>query len=279
MVVVSIVTVVKNEPEQLERTIKSVINQNYNNIEYIIIDGASDDKKTIEVIKQYQKSIDYWVSEPDNGIYDAMNKGVYASNGNWIMFLNAGDELYSNDVIKNIIKKTPIDADLSYGATVFISSDGNKEVVPARDPSTLWMSLNFNHNSLLCKRELLIEHPFDISLKVVADSEFAIWCYSREKIFFNNRIIVNTFTRGGFADQNNLLRIIERWKIVYLAKIGDEVEVNTHYINRLLSEEKQIPLDYTKIAKFNSKAIRLSKKLIKLRGVLKIIKFRRFYGQ
>ena len=89
---ISIITVVMNGAQFLENTILSVIEQNYDNIEYIVVDGGSSDK-TLKIIKKYEHIIDYWISENDNGIYDAMNKGLNLSRGEWINFMNAGDLL------------------------------------------------------------------------------------------------------------------------------------------------------------------------------------------
>ncbi len=98
---VSIVTVVYNDAKGLEKTIKSVINQTYKNVEFIIIDGGSTDG-TVEIIKKYEDYIDYWVSEEDKGIYDAMNKGIKAATGTWINFMNAGDVFVDCEVLSSI---------------------------------------------------------------------------------------------------------------------------------------------------------------------------------
>jgi len=98
---ITIVTVVYNGQEHLEETILSVINQTYTNIEFIIIDGGSTDN-TIDIIRKYEHAIDYWVSEKDEGIYDAMNKASELANGKWVNYMNCGDSFCNNEIIEKI---------------------------------------------------------------------------------------------------------------------------------------------------------------------------------
>ena len=90
---ITIITVAYNAVKDIENTILSVLNQTYPNIEYIIIDGGSTDG-TLDIIKKYEDKISYWVSEPDKGIYDAMNKGIVKANGDYLFFLGADDKEY-----------------------------------------------------------------------------------------------------------------------------------------------------------------------------------------
>ena len=101
---ISVVTVSYNAVSTIEQTILSVINQTYPNVEYIIIDGGSTDG-TVDIIKKYADKIAYWVSEPDKGIYDAMNKGVVVATGEWINFMNAGDIFTDSDVIDKLLHR------------------------------------------------------------------------------------------------------------------------------------------------------------------------------
>jgi Glycosyl transferase family 2 len=105
---ISVITIVFNGEDKLEQTIQSVINQNHNNFEYIIIDGASTDK-TLDIIKKYDSLIDYWISEKDRGIYDAMNKGIELANGQWLNFMNCADLFYSYQSLSSVPLKAEID--------------------------------------------------------------------------------------------------------------------------------------------------------------------------
>lgn len=118
---ISVVTVSYNAVSTIEQTILSVINQTYPHIEYIIIDGGSTDG-TVDIIKKYADKIAYWVSEPDKGIYDAMNKGIKVATGEWINFMNSGDCLYRNDTIEKILNKSSTTNNVSiiYGKTMKI---------------------------------------------------------------------------------------------------------------------------------------------------------------
>jgi len=100
---ITVITVVLNGKKYLEDTILSVVNQTYNNIEYIIIDGGSTDG-TLDIIKKYEEEIDYWQSEPDSGIFEAMNKGIKLATGDWIHFLHSDDRYYNDDVLEKVVK-------------------------------------------------------------------------------------------------------------------------------------------------------------------------------
>ena len=101
---VTIITVVFNGEQLIEETVLSVLNQSYNNVEYIVIDGGSDDG-TLKILSKYNDKIDYWLSEPDNGIYDAMNKGIALASGEWINFMNCGDRFASTDVLNFFLER------------------------------------------------------------------------------------------------------------------------------------------------------------------------------
>jgi len=99
--IISIITVVKNDASNIKKTIQSVLNQSYSHIQYIIIDGSSTDG-TLDIINEFKDKIDTITSEPDRGIYDAMNKGIHHAQGEWIFFLNSGDVFFNDDVLLNL---------------------------------------------------------------------------------------------------------------------------------------------------------------------------------
>ena len=116
----------ENGEKELENTILSVIRQTYDNLEYIIVDGGSTDN-TINIIKKYANKISYWISEPDKGLYDAMNKGLRRATGDYVWFLNAGDTLYTADTVQRIVaslKKKVSLPDVIYGETRIVDAAG-----------------------------------------------------------------------------------------------------------------------------------------------------------
>ena len=126
---ITIITVCYNAINLIEETILSVVNQTYKKIEYIIIDGGSTDG-TVDIIKKYTNRLSYWISEPDNGIYDAMKKGISLASGDYINFMNAGDVFYSNTVIYDVFNKLNKIYTVIYGSTYMKYSYGDYIVVP-----------------------------------------------------------------------------------------------------------------------------------------------------
>ena len=157
---ISIITVVYNCKDDLEMTIKSIIDQTYPNIEYIVIDGNSNDG-TIDIIKKYQNKITYWISEPDEGIYDAMNKGIRQSTGDWINFMNAGDRFYDQNILSSLFIPAPKPStDIIYGDTEFIYTFGKYIRKPA-SLTYLKESMIFCHQSSFVRTYLLKKREFN----------------------------------------------------------------------------------------------------------------------
>lgn len=212
--VVTVVTVVRNNPEALEKTIRNVIGQSYDNLEYIIIDGASDDDRTLNVIRSYEDWIDLWISEPDRGIYDAMNKGISHARGGWINFMNAGDLFYEEDTIKKVMDSSPRDAEFIYGHTFWESGDFYNEIVKAWDINILWKTMIFSHQSLFASTAVLKECNFNIKYKISADYDVIYSSFREGKKFYNSNIVISRYEGGGMSGSNRFRMVFERWSTV-----------------------------------------------------------------
>lgn len=206
---ISIITVVFNGEKYLEQTIQSVINQSYNNVEYIIIDGGSTDE-TVDIIKKYQAKIDYWVSEKDNGIYDAMNKGVRLSTGEVVGIINA-DDYYEKDIFKVIIdiyKQSNID--ILYGDTDYVGEKSNT-IIPAHQigkkykilPYSLkwiWAQMIFGHPSSFVSLKTYKKYGlYDPSFKIAADYDFFIRIIQENIHAYYITKVISHFREGGIS--------------------------------------------------------------------------------
>lgn len=171
---IAVITVVLNGETHLEKTILSVIKQTYDNIEYIIVDGGSVDN-TVDIIRRYEYAIDYWISEKDFGIYDAMNKGVGLCSSDYVMFLNAGDVILENSTIANMVKFIDSKYEL-YKYTVIVENNTIRKEYADR----FYLSRRMlNHQGLLYKTQLFQRNKYDPNLKIIGDLkhlvEFSIW--------------------------------------------------------------------------------------------------------
>jgi glycosyltransferase involved in cell wall biosynthesis len=209
--VVTVVTVVLNDAAGLQKTIASVASQTYDNIELIVIDGNSSDGSP-DVISSCQDRIDFWVSEPDRGIYDAMNKGIDLATGVWINFLNCGDCFYQADTVETVFRNSRPDADFIYGDTFFLSGDFHG-VVKAWDFSQLWKTMVFTHQSLFAKTEILKDRKFDTSFRICADFDIIFSSYMQGRTFHYADTVIAMFDPG-YSDVNRALMAIEKWRVV-----------------------------------------------------------------
>ena len=212
---ISIITVVFNGERYLEDTILSVINQTYDNVEYIVIDGGSTDS-TLDVIKKYEDGIDYWVSEKDTGIYDAMNKGIDLVTGDWVNFVNSSDTLNRNGyaAISDYLVKCSHKCD----AIAFGYSIGN--IKGRLLKSGFRPSLNkkwkmpSSHNAIVYKSNALREYKFDLSFKYAADFD-QINKINNTRIICKNNYILSNLRNDGFIAQNKFQSFLEYFQICW----------------------------------------------------------------
>ena len=177
---ISIVTVCFNAADTIEKTILSVINQTYDNIEYIIIDGASTDG-TVEIIKKYESQISLWVSEPDKGIYDAMNKAVLKVHGDYYFFLNCGDVFYTDTVLSNISDYLLLPNTIYYGNVIQFPN-----IVRYDGAFSKWkLSVNnICHQSIFYPNSVFCKYNYNTGYRPYADWDLNLRCFGDDDFSF-----------------------------------------------------------------------------------------------
>lgn len=225
----SIITINFNNNNGLQKTIESVVNQTCKDFEYIVIDGDSSDGSK-ETIQKYADQIDYWVSEKDNGIYNAMNKGILKAKGDYLNFMNSGDTFYDNNVLKNIVpytEDTDIIQGMSYNSTLKISE--YKEA-----PLTLmaFYEGSLAHQACFIKKDLLVNNPYREDFRIISD-----WCFFVEEIIIRNKkvrnapLFVSIYDGQGFSSTNNDLLNEEKQKALKLL-FPEKILLDYEHYNR-----------------------------------------------
>lgn len=213
----TIVTVTYNAKNVLEDTIKSVLSQNQFLIEYIIIDGGSQDG-TIEIIKKYEDKISFWKSEKDNGIYDAMNKSLFYATSEWICFMNAGDEFYNNEVVNEIFSNDNFSTfDIIYGNHAYIKN-GIQIVKTPLNLRHIWKRMPICHQSIFTKTNVLKKYPFNLKYKYASDYDFILNYYKKSpQNFLYINIPISIISLFGLSESNSLVTYFEYMNISYTA--------------------------------------------------------------
>lgn len=213
---ISIITVVFNDKEHIERTIRSVIDQSYKNIEFIIIDGSSTDG-TLDVISRYEDHV-VLVSEPDKGLYDAMNKGLKMAGGDYVWFLNSGDQIYDVDTVTTMVQGLNDLPGIIYGGTMITGEDqqeiGDRRLKP---PDQLtWKSFRQGmvvcHQSVIVKRE--IAPLYDLKYHISADIDWVIRASKTASEIYNSKLVLSRFLEGGLSGNNINKGLKERFHIM-----------------------------------------------------------------
>ncbi|MGX1751979.1 glycosyltransferase family 2 protein [Sphingobacterium sp. NPDC055346] len=212
---VSIITIVYNNVRDIGFTLASVDQQTYPNIEYIVVDGKSTDG-TLDVIAEYKDLINILVSEKDNGIYDAMNKGLALATGDYVLFLNSGDELFASNTLEKIFGNED-HADIYYGETKLINED--REIIGDRRHKTPahfdWQSfkygMNVCHQAIYIKRSLTA--PYDLQYKLSSDIDWVIRAAQKANKVVNVKDYVAKYLVGGMSQQRHKQSLKERYEI------------------------------------------------------------------
>lgn len=215
----SIITVTYNAAAFLEDTIQSVITQTYKNVEYIIIDGGSNDK-TLEIANKYKEHIHYISSEPDKGLYDAMNKGIKIATGDYLCFLNAGDELHEDDTLQLMVhsiteKELP---DVLYGETAIVDEEGHfLRMRRLAAPEELnWKS--FKKGMVVCHQAFFARRTlvplYDLNYRFSADFDWCIKIMKKSTILHNTHLTLIDYLSEGVTTHNHKASLKERFRIM-----------------------------------------------------------------
>lgn len=226
---ITVVTVVYNGAEFLEETIKSVIKQTYDNVEYIIVDGGSTDA-TLDIIRKYEHAIDYWVSEPDKGIYDAMNKGIDLGNGEWINFMNAGDYFFDACILEQVFEKSAYLQcfDVIYGDHEVRYPNKTKKV-KGGDVKNLWKGSQFCHQSAFVRLNNHKVSKFNLYKKVASDYDFFATIKKRKSNFCRVFFMVSSVSSGGVSDLKRNLVYTEWCRSAKKSSLNVEWNINVNY--------------------------------------------------
>jgi glycosyltransferase involved in cell wall biosynthesis len=216
----SIITITYNAERVLERTLLSVLGQSYPHIEYIVVDGKSSDG-TVEMIRQYASGLSYWVSEPDKGLYEAMNKGLQKATGDYVWFMNAGDTLYSADTVRQVAALLKGQAglpDIIYGETALAGEKGEAlGMRRLKAPKKLsWKS--FRMGMLVCHQSFIVKRTlaprFDMQYRYSSDFDWCIRCMKAAKTIFHTQMVLSNFLDGGLSTTQRKTSLKERYHIM-----------------------------------------------------------------
>ncbi len=223
---ITVVTVVFNDEQNIASTIESVLNQNYPNLEYIIVDGNSNDN-TLSIINNYKNQITKIISEPDKGIYDAMNKAISAASpkSSYINFMNSGDTYYDHKTLHKL-KAYFGKGDLIYGNTYLILKKKEMKWCPIKPPE-IWKRMPFSHQSLFARTELLKKNKFNIKYKIAADYDFIYGSYINSHNFVDTGLDIAVCSQPGVSN-DFVTRTKERLKIVNSYKFN--INYNLFYL-------------------------------------------------
>ncbi|WP_158989868.1 glycosyltransferase family 2 protein [Mucilaginibacter sp. L196] len=214
--ILSVITIVYNNVKDIERTMLSVLNQTYTGIEYIVVDGLSNDG-TIDIIKKYESRITKFISEKDEGIYDAMNKGLGLATGDYVIFMNSGDEFFDADTVTAVFASAD-DADIYYGETEMIDDSGRSLGQRRHKAPKQFNWLGFNlgmsisHQAIYIKRSLI--EPYDRKYQLSADIDWIIRAAKKAKKTVNVNRYVAKYLVGGMSKTKHRQSLAERFDIM-----------------------------------------------------------------
>lgn len=225
----SIITICYNDKQGLQQTLESIKSQTSHSFQYIVIDGASTDGSA-DLLSDYASVIDYSVSEPDKGIYNAMNKGIREAKGEYCLFMNAGDTLYADDNIEQVLPQLD-GTDFLSGDTICVFPDGKTKIWKAVNyASTYLMSMySLSHQATFIKTELLKKRPYREDLKVVSDWEQMFYeLIICDRTYKRLNLNICKFAQGGVSSSQAETREKER-RIVLNEHFSEKMQADIAY--------------------------------------------------
>ena len=235
----SIITINYNNAAGLRKTIESIANQTTLDFEYIVIDGGSDDG-SVEIMREYSDFITHWVSEPDNGIYHAMNKGIRLAKSEYCQFINSGDYLAADDVIETMMRELP-DCSIFYGNMIKFYPDGRQFMDSGHGETVRFFRLytgTINHSPAWIKRSLFDTYGlYDENMKIAADWKFYLVAVglNNEKVCYIDMPVV-CFDMTGISTVDPEPGYIERRKVLeemLPKKILDDYDYYRNDLNKI----------------------------------------------
>ncbi|MBB4803653.1 glycosyltransferase involved in cell wall biosynthesis [Flavobacterium nitrogenifigens] len=211
---ISVITINFNNASGLQKTIESVINQSYTDFEYIVIDGGSGDGSK-EVIEDYRNHFTYTVSEKDNGIYNAMNKGIKVAKGDFVIFMNSGDLFYNENILENIAKTISVDDEIIYGDVLLRNEDTNMERVQIHPEK---LNFSYFYKQTICQQSCIIKRSlfdaiflYNEDFKIASDWEFFIYAIYIHKVKIKKiDLIVAIYDTRGVSGSSNYKQIFKK---------------------------------------------------------------------
>lgn len=214
---ISIITVVRNDPKGLELTLSNLTQLDYPNLELVVVDGASTDS-TPRVAESFSEHIAHYISEPDSGLYDAMNKGLRLATGQYVWFVNAGDRALSGNRLVEVMTTDAPLCDVYFGEAVVVNESGQRLGLRRKKlPAELtWQSLKGGmvvcHQAFIAKRN--IAPLYDLKYRYAADIEWQIQCLKASLTTQSVGVALCEFTTGGLSSQKHKESLVERWRIM-----------------------------------------------------------------
>ncbi len=229
----SVITVTYNAGKTLERTLKSVREQTYPYVEHIIVDGKSKDN-TVALIQLYENPKLKWISEPDSGLYDAMNKAVTMATGDYLCFLNAGDMFFLAETVEKMMNSfQPSSApDILYGETAIVDNNGTfLRMRRLKAPETLsWES--FKQGMLVCHQAFVVKRtlfePYDLNYRFSADVDWCIRLMKKSRRIHNTHLTLINYLDEGVTTANRKASLKERYRI--MVKYYGQVSTFLHHV-------------------------------------------------